>query len=591
MQIIDKFSLILILMLFLGGCASPAPNLQKTSDLGEIKLLIESDPSRINEKDEGGNSLLHIAVRKKDIKLVQYLVSKGADVNIRNNNNDTPLQIAVFFENVEILTLLVSNGANLNVTDFLGRTPLHDTVNREHFQNTKYLISKGAEINTQDVRSKSPLHDAVLDGNIKISEYLILKDANVNAKDEDGKAPLHIASSEGYTEIARHLLTHGADINARDKLENIPLHYAALSGHLEMVKYLVSRGANVNARGAFYLTWGAMDITLGCTPLHIAAHRGHFEIAKYLIAQGADINAKNSRDETPIMFAQRKEHAELAALLASSEKQVKLSKSIVKPETAKVEKLKSEAAKKSSSNLYSLADFGRYHALVIGSNNYTYLPKLMTARNDAKEVADILKNKYGFEVELLFDTNRSDVLLSLSALRYKLTDQDNLLIYYAGHGWLDREADEGYWLPVDAEQDNMINWISNSSITATLRAIRAKHVLIVADSCYSGKLARGIHVVKRTPGYFSRLSKRKARCVISSGGLEPVIDSDGESIHSVFASAFIRALKENNEILDGAQLFNQIRRPVMLNSDQTPEYSDIRKAGHEGGEFIFVPLK
>ena len=215
----------------------------------------------------------------------------------------------------------------------------------------------------------------------------------------------------------------------------------------------------------------------------------------------------------------------------------------------------------------------------------------MTARNDAKEVADILKNKYGFEVELLFDTNRSDVLLALSALRYKLTDQDNLLIYYAGHGWLDREADEGYWLPVDAEQDNMINWISNSSITATLRAIQAKHVLIVADSCYSGKLARGIHVVKRTPGYFSRLSKRKARCVISSGGLEPVIDSDGEGIHSVFASAFIRALKENNEILDGAQLFNQIRRPVMLNSDQTPEYSDIRKAGHEGGEFIFVPLK
>jgi hypothetical protein len=49
-------------------------------------------------------------------------------------------------------------------------------------------------------------------------------------------------------------------------------------------------------------------------------------------------------------------------------------------------------------------------------------------------------------------------------------------------------------------------------------------------------------------------------------------------------------LKENKGIMDGAQLFTKLRRPVMLNSDQTPEYSDIRKAGHEGGEFLFVPV-
>jgi hypothetical protein len=73
--------------------------------------------------------------------------------------------------------------------------------------------------------------------------------------------------------------------------------------------------------------------------------------------------------------------------------------------------------------------------------------------------------------------------------------------------------------------------------------------------------------------------------------LEPVIDSGGDGLHSVFATAFLNALKENHDILDGAQLFNKLRRPVMLNSDQTPEYSDIRKAGHEGGEFLFVPVK
>ena len=78
----------------------------------------------------------------------------------------------------------------------------------------------------------------------------------------------------------------------------------------------------------------------------------------------------------------------------------------------------------------------------------------------------------------------------------------------------------------------------------------AKHVLVVADSCYSGKLARGVHIQKKSPSYFSKITKKKARSVISSGGLEPVIDSGGQENHSVFASAFIEALNENTDIMD-----------------------------------------
>jgi hypothetical protein len=240
------------------------------------------------------------------------------------------------------------------------------------------------------------------------------------------------------------------------------------------------------------------------------------------------------------------------------------------------------------SNPKNNLNFGNYYALVVGINNYKFLPKLKTAINDANTVASVLEQNYGFEIKLLIDAKRSDLLLSLGKFRNILTKQDNLLIYYAGHGWLDKAGDEGYWLPVDAEIDNTINWVSNYSITTTLKAMEAKHVLIIADSCYSGKLARGLHVVQKTPSYISRLSQRRARCVISSGGLEPVIDDGGKGLHSVFASALLDALKENTGIMDSGQLFYKLRRPVLLNSDQTPEYSDIRKAGHEGGEFIFV---
>jgi ankyrin repeat protein len=591
MKISDKFIAFLIFIFLLGGCASPAREPQKTGDLNEIKLLIESDPSRINKKNEDGHSLLHIAARAGNADLVKYLASKGADVDIKDNYGETPLQIAAHLDNVDVVIQLVSNGADINVRDSIGKTPLHDAVYSGQFQIVKYLISQGADINTKEINGKSPLHDAVINKNIEIAKYLISNGANVNTKNGDGKSPLHLAAAGGYLDIAHHLTAHGATINVKDKFDRIPLHDAVYDGHLEMAKYLISKDSNVNERGAFYLTWGSFQITLGCTPLHLAAHRGHREIAKYLITQGADTNAKNSRDETPIMLAQQKKHAELVALLAASEKQMKLSKTKTKSQTAHSQTVPSEAPKKSSPNLHSHVDFGRYYALVIGNNDYQFLPKLKTAQNDAKKVAEILKIRYGFNAQLLLDASRSDILLALFNLRKNLSKKDNLLIYFAGHGWLDEKGDEGYWLPIDAEQTNMINWVSNSSITTTLKAMDAKHVLVVADSCYSGKLARGLHTVNRTPGYLFRLSQKKARCVISSGGLEPVIDSGGDDLHSIFASAFINALRDSAEIMDGAQLFNQIRRPVMLNSDQTPEYSDIRKAGHEGGEFIFVPLK
>ncbi len=251
-------------------------------------------------------------------------------------------------------------------------------------------------------------------------------------------------------------------------------------------------------------------------------------------------------------------------------------------------KLKRKEIPKETSIDLSDLGFGNYHALVIGNNDYEYLNGLNSARNDAEGVARLLQDDYGFNVNVLINATRRDILTSLANLRASMGNQDNLLIYYAGHGWLDDEADEGYWLPVDAEPDNKINWVSNSHITSTLKAMHAKHVLIVADSCYSGKLTRGVRVRIKTRDYFLKIAKKRARSVLTSGGLEPVADSGGEGGHSVFTSAFLDTLKENDGVLDATELFSKIRRPVQLQADQIPEYSDIRKAGHAGGDFLFV---
>jgi hypothetical protein len=240
-------------------------------------------------------------------------------------------------------------------------------------------------------------------------------------------------------------------------------------------------------------------------------------------------------------------------------------------------------------NLAKYADvqFGAYHALIIGSNNYKHLRKLKTAKTDAESIADVLRTFYGFKVKLLTDASRDNILDALDEYREKLTSADNLLIYYAGHGWLDKGSDRGYWLPVDAKANRRRDWLSTVDVTDTLKALNAKHVLVMADSCYSGTLVRGIKVQAHMPDYVRKVAKKRARLVMTSGGLEPVVDSAGGN-HSPFASTFLNLLRTNKGVMDGTNMFSKLRRPVMLKADQTPEYADVRKAGHEGGDFLFV---
>lgn len=231
-------------------------------------------------------------------------------------------------------------------------------------------------------------------------------------------------------------------------------------------------------------------------------------------------------------------------------------------------------------------DFGSYHALVIGNDTYAHLRSLRTATSDARAVAEVLAREYGFDVKLLIDGTRAETISSLYRYRSELNGSDNLLIYYAGHGWQDEDTGRGYWLPVDATRDDPANWISNATITDLLKANPAKHVMLVVDSCFSGTLTRGIKLPRQSNVHLEKLSAKKTRTALTSGGSEPVEDGAGE--HSVFAAALLRSLLESQGVLEGQTLFTEIRRPVMLESRQTPEYGDVRFTGHEGGDFLFV---
>lgn len=236
---------------------------------------------------------------------------------------------------------------------------------------------------------------------------------------------------------------------------------------------------------------------------------------------------------------------------------------------------------------------GRYYALVIGNNSYRHLPQLQTAVADARVVDSILRERYGFETKLILNAGRQDIFQAISFYRQKLDRNDNLLVYYAGHGHFDREADKAFWLPIDARREDSANWVSADDITSNVKAIPARHVLIVSDSCYSGTIYRSLGLavgeISERDRFLQKMQAGRSRTLMASGGNEPVADG-GSDGHSVFARVFLTGLtKMERNSFTGAELFRDfVQERVAGKADQTPEYNPLRNSGHESGDFVFV---
>jgi hypothetical protein len=247
---------------------------------------------------------------------------------------------------------------------------------------------------------------------------------------------------------------------------------------------------------------------------------------------------------------------------------------------------------------------GDYFALVIGNSDYRYMRDLKTATTDARMVADLLELRYGFQVKLLLDATSDQIAAAIERYRQTLDENDNFLIYYAGHGELvtQRNGTElGYWLGVDSRSDMQTTWLPDWQVRNQVDQMSAKHVLIVADSCFSGAFTRGAAGPAVMPGAsramaiakYERLSRRKARLYITSGGTEPVYDVGGGQ-NSLFASSFIRLLRQNNTVLPTQYLYTGVYQGVARDADkmgvsQTPQYAEIPNVGHAHGDFLFVP--
>jgi hypothetical protein len=238
---------------------------------------------------------------------------------------------------------------------------------------------------------------------------------------------------------------------------------------------------------------------------------------------------------------------------------------------------------------------GSYYALLIGIDNYKgEWAKLDNAVKDAIALEDLLKRKYKFDAfRTLFNdqATRANIIAELEFLIKNVKENDNVLIYYSGHGDFKQELNKGFWVPIDATTASTAQCISNNDIQTYLGGIKSKHTLLISDACFSGDIFRGKTMTipyEESGKYFSKIYNLTSRKAITSGGIEPVMDG-GRDGHSIFAYYLLKSLTTNdNSMYDAAQLFESIKIPVVNNSTQTPNFQPIRDTGDEGGQFIFM---
>lgn len=228
-----------------------------------------------------------------------------------------------------------------------------------------------------------------------------------------------------------------------------------------------------------------------------------------------------------------------------------------------------------------------YFALLIGVESYRDKSmNLLYPLKDLNKIKNVLISSYIFNeknVVVLSNPERSKIFETFANLKKEIGNNDNLLIFYAGHGYWDEKMEQGYWIPSDATRNERDNWVSNPEIVDLMRGIKSKHTLLIADACFSGSIFVTRKAFYNFNKAFDVAYSKISRKAMTSGANTPVPDK------SIFIEYLIKKLKENDsKFLLAETLFLEFREAVTNNSLtlQTPVYGELK--GDEGGEFIFI---
>ena len=246
---------------------------------------------------------------------------------------------------------------------------------------------------------------------------------------------------------------------------------------------------------------------------------------------------------------------------------------------------------------------GKTYLLVIAIDQYQHFQNLHNCIKDAETFVNVLTNRYQFSSSkkastYLFNENatREAIINTIENLSQLLTDKDDLLIYFAGHGYLHKKTRLGHLVPYDAHENSLASLIPNSYLREFISSFEAHHILLIVDSCFSGSIFRGYETGKtgsltEIEKYADRVDIHPSRYGLAAGMIEKV--SDGIiGNHSPFAKSLISFLDHNkSNKLPVSELIQHVCKITTYNAKQTPIGGILFETNHEGGQFIFRKKK
>lgn len=164
----------------------------EASELKTVEKIIHEKPEIINAK-LNNETLLHVAMRKRDMKLAGILIRCGCDINALNEFGSTPLYTAIYNDYIPGIDFLLSQGAKVDIKNNKGNTPLHWAAECRKIHATKILLSYGADINARNDKKETPLIIAAERGPLQLVREFLLAGADASIENMYGEKPADVA--------------------------------------------------------------------------------------------------------------------------------------------------------------------------------------------------------------------------------------------------------------------------------------------------------------------------------------------------------------------------------------------------------------
>lgn len=230
---------------------------------------------------------------------------------------------------------------------------------------------------------------------------------------------------------------------------------------------------------------------------------------------------------------------------------------------------------------------------MIGINEYEHHKKLNNAVKDITDISELLAAEYGYSLEPPFfkcllneEATRTNIIEALEELCEIEDAKAKILIYFAGHGRIKEVTYQGFWIPVEARKSAFADYVSNSDIRDHIKAMKARHVLLISDSCFSHSLFRDVVGEKMTKNIFDKWERNKSRWIFCSG--KGVVSDGKKGENSPFARQIIKRLSEPEiDKINIGGLANDIAIAIGQNYDQVADARPLAEAGNDGGQFVF----